>query len=59
MLVVRLLRKVFSDGGGATSIEYGLIVSLIVIAIVGAMNSLASSTIEMWEYISTTVQSNL
>lgn len=36
----------------ATAIEYGLIVSLIVIAMIGALSGLASRTNEMWNYVS-------
>lgn len=58
MLVARILKKILGDEKGATAIEYGLIVSLIVIAIVGMLNSLANSTIGMWEYVSETILEN-
>jgi pilus assembly protein Flp/PilA len=44
----RLLR----DNRGATAIEYGLIVSLIVIAIIVAMQGVASETIRLWGFVS-------
>lgn len=58
MFIVRILKKVLGDEKAATTIEYGLIVSLIVIGIVGMLNSLANSTIDMWSYVSETVLQN-
>lgn len=46
------LRDIADDTTGATAIEYGLIVSLIVIAMVAALNSFADSTIGMWTNVS-------
>ena len=44
----RRLRTLLADQRGATAIEYGLIVSLIVIAMIAAMSNFASATIGMW-----------
>ena len=41
----RILR---ADDRGATAIEYGLIASLIVVAIIGALQSLGGGTDGMW-----------
>ena len=38
---MKIFRNLKADEAGATAIEYGLIVSLIVIAILGALNSFA------------------
>ena len=46
------------DNRGATAIEYGLIVALIVIAIIVAMQSLANETIALWGYVSHQVAPN-
>lgn len=46
-----LLKELHGDTSGATAIEYGLIASLIVIAMMGALNSFAGSAIGMWEYV--------
>jgi pilus assembly protein Flp/PilA len=43
------------DENGATAIEYGLIVALIFIAIVAAINSYSSSTSQMYNTITTTL----
>lgn len=43
------------DESGATAVEYGLIVSLIVIALIGAFNTFANESIAMWEGVSSQV----
>ena len=48
MLAIRMLRRLRSDKRGATAIEYGLIVSLIVVAIIGALNALGGGAGGMW-----------
>jgi pilus assembly protein Flp/PilA len=40
---------------GATAIEYGLIVSLIFVAIIVAINGAATQTIRMWNNVATRV----
>ena len=42
---------------GATAVEYGLVLSLIVIAIIASLNSFANSAVGMWSDVSTTVVS--
>jgi pilus assembly protein Flp/PilA len=49
------LPRVFRDSRGATAIEYGLIVALIVIAMIVALKNLAGTTIGMWNNVSTKV----
>jgi pilus assembly protein Flp/PilA len=44
----RRLIKLIADARGATAIEYGLIVALIVIAIVIAISSVGGGTSGMW-----------
>lgn len=39
------------DESGATAVEYGLIVALLVIAMMTALNGLAGATIDMWAYV--------
>jgi pilus assembly protein Flp/PilA len=43
-----LLKAILEDSSGATAIEYGLIVSLIVIALIASLNTFANETISMW-----------
>ncbi|MEA1013109.1 Flp family type IVb pilin [Sphingosinicella sp. LY1275] len=53
--MVRRICKLLSDIRGATAIEYGLIVSLVVIAIIGAIVQVAGTTIGIWTDVSTNV----
>ena len=50
--MLRRLRKLWTDQGGATAVEYGLIVSLVVIASMGAIATTAEKTIDMWNNVS-------
>ena len=53
--MVRRISKLLSDIRGATAIEYGLIISLVVIAIIGALVQVAGTTIGIWTDVSTNV----
>jgi pilus assembly protein Flp/PilA len=55
LFIKRLLR----DERGATAIEYGLIVSLIVIAMIGALNSVADENTGLWAIVKNKVTTNL
>lgn len=56
MLAIRTLRRLCSDKRGATAIEYGLIVSLIVVAIIGALSALGGGAGGMWGKLDAEVQ---
>lgn len=43
------LKSIVDDQSGATAIEYGLILSLIVIAMIAALQGVATTTINMWD----------
>ncbi|MGF7201045.1 pilus assembly protein Flp/PilA [Sphingobium olei] len=43
---------------GGTAIEYGLIVALIVLAMIAALNTLASKTVGMWNNVAREVSSH-
>lgn len=45
------LRALLIDRKAATAVEYGLIVSLIVIAMIASFKGTADSTIEMWNHV--------
>lgn len=47
-------KDLIDDTSGATAVEYGLIVSLIVLAMVGALQGVATTTIEMWDMVEET-----
>ena len=55
----RRLIKLMADVRGATAIEYGLIVSLIVIVIVAGISALGSSNSGSWGNFSNKVDSAL
>jgi len=48
------LRRLGADKRGATAIEYGLIVSLIIVAIMGALANLGGGAGGMWSKLSNT-----
>ncbi|HEY0311658.1 MAG TPA: Flp family type IVb pilin [Allosphingosinicella sp.] len=52
---MRMLRRLLGDRKAATAVEYGLILSLIVIAIIGGLSMFANTTIGMWNNVSTAV----
>jgi len=53
------LRRLRRDKRGATAIEYGLIVALIGVAIMGALSGLGGGVGGMWSKLNNTVQSNM
>ncbi|MGV2496131.1 Flp family type IVb pilin [Pelagerythrobacter aerophilus] len=55
MQQTNLLKRIACDTRGATAIEYGLIVALIVIACMGALQLVAGETIELWGRVSSEV----
>lgn len=55
----QFLKKLLSDDSGATAIEYGLIASLIVIASIGAFDSVANENTGLWAVVSNQVGNNL
>jgi pilus assembly protein Flp/PilA len=42
------LKRLVVDRSGATAVEYGLILSLIVLAMIAALQGVATTTINMW-----------
>ncbi|HEY0114653.1 MAG TPA: Flp family type IVb pilin [Allosphingosinicella sp.] len=55
---MRRLKDLFSDKLGATSVEYGLILSLIFLAMVMAVKGVASETVQMWNNVANEVTKN-
>lgn len=51
------IRSIARCEQGATAVEYGLIISLLVIAMLVALGSLAGTTTNMWTTVSTKVAS--
>jgi pilus assembly protein Flp/PilA len=53
------LRRLFADDGGATAIEYGLIVALIAVAAIGGLTSLGGGSGQLWGKVDTNVSAAL
>lgn len=51
-----LYRRLARDRKGATAVEYGFIVALIVIAIIASIQGLADVTVGMWGNVNDQVQ---
>ena len=51
--MVRFLKTLRNDDRGATAVEYGLIIALIFLAMIGGVQTFGDSAIEMWDYVST------
>jgi pilus assembly protein Flp/PilA len=50
-------RRLLRDRKGATAVEYGFLLALIVLAIMAALIQLGSTTTGLWTNVSTKVQS--
>lgn len=51
----QILKSLKSDEKGGTAIEYGLIISLIVIAMMSAFHTVANKTNNMWQNVDNAV----
>lgn len=54
-MIIQLLSKLHRSAKGATAVEYGLILALIVIVAMVAIVTLADTTIGMWDNIAENV----
>ncbi|MBK6708035.1 MAG: Flp family type IVb pilin [Sphingomonadales bacterium] len=50
--MLKFIRGIASCQMGATAVEYGLILSLLVVAIMAALSNVAGSTTDMWNDVS-------
>jgi pilus assembly protein Flp/PilA len=50
-MMTTFLRTMKDDTSGATAVEYGLIIGLIVLAMLVSMQLLATETLEMWDHV--------
>lgn len=48
----RYLMKILRDSTGSSSVEYGFILAMIVLAIFLAMQGVATETVNMWQSVS-------
>lgn len=53
--MIAIVRRLLRDRKAATAVEYGLILALIVLAMLGALAGVADATIGLWNNISTKV----
>lgn len=52
MFANNFFKRLLRDSRGATAVEYGLIIALIVMAIIGAMSEFANESSQMWDKVS-------
>ena len=55
----KFLRRLAGDKRGATAIEYGLIIALIVLAMFSALAKVGNETISMWTNVADQYERNL
>lgn len=56
MLLRKQIKQCMLDESGATAIEYGLIVALLFLAMIGSANLFADEAITMWTTVSDTME---
>lgn len=56
MSATKLLKLLVQDDRGATAVEYGIILAMIVIAMIAALQGFATSATTMWNNVETKVQ---
>ena len=54
--MLKILKALLRDQRGGTAIEYGLIISLVVITMVGAFIQVANSTTTVWGNVNTKME---
>jgi len=54
--MIHMLRRLARSRKGATAVEYGLILSIVVLTMLAALQGLASTTTGMWNNVSSKVQ---
>lgn len=52
MAMFELCRNILKDTRGASAVEYGLILSMIVIAMISALQTVANEVTTMWYFVS-------
>jgi pilus assembly protein Flp/PilA len=54
MKLISIFRELIADARGATAVEYGLILALIVLAMLGALSAFSTQMIALFTDITTT-----
>ena len=52
---MRRIFAIFKDERAATAVEYGLILAMVFLAMIGAVSLFGATTIEMWDMVSNKV----
>tara|TARA_A100001391_G_scaffold48774_6_gene29095 strand:- start:10886 stop:11071 length:186 start_codon:yes stop_codon:yes gene_type:complete len=55
MAVWTYLKQVMADCTAATAVEYGLIISLVVLSMVASLQAVANVTVDMWSDVKSKV----
>ncbi len=55
MKLSKILQKLGRDASGATAVEYGLILSLVFLAMIGAVQTFGTTATGMWNDIATKI----
>ena len=55
--MLKFMRQILREDTGATAVEYGLIISLVVLAMITALQSVAEQNTTMWSFIQTEASS--
>ena len=53
--MLKFMRQILRDDTGTTAVEYGLIISLIVLVMITALQDVAEKNTTMWGYVQTEV----
>ena len=56
--MLKFMRQILRDDTGAAAVEYGLIISLIVLAMLTALGDFANKNTSMWNYVDTTLKTS-
>ncbi len=59
MAFMKFLKRIGKDESGATAVEYGLIASLVVIASIGALESVADENTGLWAVVKNKVTTSM
>ena len=54
--MIHFLARLYRDDSGATAIEYGLIIALVFLAILGALTAFGDATRDLFDGVMTAVQ---
>ncbi len=57
MSMTSLLMRLFQDEQGASAVEYGLILAMIVLAMFAALGGVANETVKLWGTVQAASQS--